>query len=487
MEDILLKIGVDTAQLRKISGIVQKELAIPISKAPLETQKRTESMVKSTENLTKTTKTLSTAQSEVAKSSIQAADALQKGGVTSKVSASQMAKYQETLSRVDREEKELGKTTLPMVTSRYRTLSAMKDKGITLTKKEEESLKQSTAQLSKVTKGINEVGKSHQKGFASLIKWGLGWSTVYGLIRLVKSAIFDVIKSYMQLDDTMARVSTVTRTTGIEHETIMNNMRRAVLMYTATSRAELTDVAKTMYYLGSAGLTVEQQMGGFKHIMDLTIGTVGKADEAAKLVAGAFNVFGRSIENVSTDAERFKKIADILAYTYRNQQVELSDVASAFTLVGSAAGLLDIDFSVLVGTIGFLNTGMLKGTRAGTCYDKETEVLTKDGFKNWKDVTMDDIFATLNPKTHQLEYQKPKRIIREHYEGKMYCAINKHLDLKVTPNHWIYSRPGDKWENTKYEMLQAKDMFSERGSYRGKRWKGKRRTYLRGAIWKGKE
>jgi len=36
------------------------------------------------------------------------------------------------------------------------------------------------------------------------------------------------------------------------------------------------------------------------------------------------------------------------------------------TLVGSAASLLNIDYKVLIGTIGELNTGMLRGTRAGT-------------------------------------------------------------------------------------------------------------------------
>ena len=551
--DILLSIGVNIQELRKISGIVQKELAMPMTKMPPEAKKNAE-------GLAKATKTVSMAQAEVAKSGKHAADAVTKGSATSKKATAQAAsyrttlakldeqekslkrtttgvtsgrhkalaglsvlqakqnsgitltqkenelyvkssqemarvsqrikdtatartegeraakkqaetttKYRETLSRVNKEEKDIGKTTLPMVSSRYRTLSAMKAKGIKLTEKETAQLKKSSAQMGKISKDISEVGKSQRKGFASLIKWGLGWSTVYGIIRLVKSAIFDVIKTYMQLNDTMARVATVTRTVGEEHEAVMSRMRHAVLDYAATSRAEITDVAKTMYFLGSAGLTVNQQMVGFKHIMDLTIGTVGKTDEAAKLVAGAFNVFGRSIRNVSTDAERFKKIADILAFTYRNQQVELSDVASAFTLVGAAAGLLEIDFSVLVGTIGFLNTGMLKG-----CYSVDTEILTDKGWKYFKDLDKTETVATLNPKTHELEYQKPYEYVNEPYEGPMYKIKNRHLDLLVTPNHWIYSKLSTKKEYGIYKRRQAIEVF------------GKAQTFTRGAKWSGK-
>ena len=157
------------------------------------------------------------------------------------------------------------------------------------------------------------------------------------------------------------------------------------------------------------------------------------------------------------------------------QQVELSEIASAIGLVGSVAGLIEMPLKVLVGTLGELNSSLLKGTRAGTCYDEETEVLTKDGFKLWKDVTMNDVFATLNPKTHEMEYHKPNKIIRERYEGKMYCAVNKHLDLCVTPNHWMYTRQGAIWEKLPYEIKQAKDIF------------GRRRTYYRGTKWKGKE
>jgi len=217
--------------------------------------------------------------------------------------------------------------------------------------------------INKITK---DTASYQKKSMMTMMRWGMMWSLIYGQIRLVMSAITGVISEMGQLDDTMGRVMTVTRTGGKDVTMVMTEMRDAVLKFAATSRQSITDVAKTLYFLGSAGLDMEQQLVGMQHVIDLTTGTVGQLDQAAKLVAGSFNVFGDSLEGVTTDAEKFKQIADTLAFVYSEQQVELDEIANAFKLVGSAAGLMDINYQDLVATLGFLNTGMLKGTRAGT-------------------------------------------------------------------------------------------------------------------------
>ena len=213
----------------------------------------------------------------------------------------------------------------------------------------------------------------------------------------------------------------------------------------------------------SAGLTVSQQMAGFKHIMDLSIGTFGNTEEIAKLVAGSFNVFGESLKGAYTESAKFKKITDILAFTYSEQQVEMSEIATAMTYVASIGKLVNVSFETLVTTIGVLNSGLLRGTKSG-CYDNQTEVLTKKGFKLFKDVNIDkDIFATLNPETQKLEYQKASRKVDEHYSGLMYEAKNKHLDLLVTPDHWMYV--ADKRDG-KYKREHARDIFGKDKYYK---------------------
>lgn len=95
-----------------------------------------------------------------------------------------------------------------------------------------------------------------------------------------------------------------------------------------------------------------------------------------------------------------------------------------------------------------------------TCYSEDTEVLTKQGWKAFLDLTMDDEVATLNPQTHHLEYQKPTRLISYRYKGKMIHftgngTTHSAIDLLVTPDHEVYYLPMHRKE---YVWRQAKDV-----------------------------
>ena len=68
------------------------------------------------------------------------------------------------------------------------------------------------------------------------------------------------------------------------------------------------------------------------------------------------------------------------------------------------------------------------------CYDDQTEVLTRDGWKCWKDATNADEFLTRHS-SGQLEYQLPTQMHKYPYIGKMVSVQARSTDLVVTPNH----------------------------------------------------
>lgn len=74
-----------------------------------------------------------------------------------------------------------------------------------------------------------------------------------------------------------------------------------------------------------------------------------------------------------------------------------------------------------------------------SCYDESTEVLTSEGFKFWREITKDDLIATIEPITHKMHYEKPVRLVKSDYNGKMYLFDNKYINLCVTPNHRLYT------------------------------------------------
>lgn len=74
------------------------------------------------------------------------------------------------------------------------------------------------------------------------------------------------------------------------------------------------------------------------------------------------------------------------------------------------------------------------------CFSSDTEVLTNNGFKLFKNLTQYDTIATLNDDGN-LEYQTPTDYISYHYRGEMVNLYNEighnghHLDMLITPNH----------------------------------------------------
>lgn len=75
------------------------------------------------------------------------------------------------------------------------------------------------------------------------------------------------------------------------------------------------------------------------------------------------------------------------------------------------------------------------------CYDSQTEVLTKRGWKFFKDCTDEDEFATLE--NGFLKYYKSTDNISYHYKGLMYRLETRGVDLLVTPNHNLYVAKGN--------------------------------------------
>lgn len=82
------------------------------------------------------------------------------------------------------------------------------------------------------------------------------------------------------------------------------------------------------------------------------------------------------------------------------------------------------------------------------CYDKETEILTDQGWKYFKDLDKTQKVATLNKKGF-LEFNIPKLIINKKYNGKMYHIKSNKVDICVTEKHNLFCANRKDQEKTK--------------------------------------
>ena len=82
------------------------------------------------------------------------------------------------------------------------------------------------------------------------------------------------------------------------------------------------------------------------------------------------------------------------------------------------------------------------------CYDDATEILTTQGWVSFPQYQGGVDVATLNPRTHAFEWQRPTEVQHYRYQGELVqLAYRNSLDLLVTPNHRNFvHRRGGAWQ-----------------------------------------
>ena len=71
-----------------------------------------------------------------------------------------------------------------------------------------------------------------------------------------------------------------------------------------------------------------------------------------------------------------------------------------------------------------------------SCFSEDTEILTENGWKYFKELTPTDKVGTLVGT--ELKFELPQTTIIQKYEGQLIQFKNYHCDLLVTPNHKMY-------------------------------------------------
>jgi hypothetical protein len=98
----------------------------------------------------------------------------------------------------------------------------------------------------------------------------------------------------------------------------------------------------------------------------------------------------------------------------------------------------------------------------GTCFDKDTEVLTDEGWKFWPEVRGDEKFLSVDPKTERIEWVKSIGLVRYSYNGVMHHFTGSSFDLMTTSdhNHFFIENGGkkDQFFLDNYESFKDSDI-----------------------------
>lgn len=112
------------------------------------------------------------------------------------------------------------------------------------------------------------------------------------------------------------------------------------------------------------------------------------------------------------------------------------------------------------------------------CYDENTEVLTGNGWKFFKDLNHKDNICTLNPKNDNIEYHKPSKVVSFKHHKELISVQNQTLDMMVTLDHNMYVQSQWDARNKRncFKFVKAKDLEHQCLIKRTGKWFGKTKS-----------
>lgn len=114
------------------------------------------------------------------------------------------------------------------------------------------------------------------------------------------------------------------------------------------------------------------------------------------------------------------------------------------------------------------------------CYDDQTEVLTDNGWKLFKDLSYDDSICTLRPLDHIIEFDKPEAIVCYSHHKKLVSIRNNTLDIAVTLDHNMYVCTQENARNgsRRFDFMKARDLQYQSVIKRTGAWIGIEQAYF---------
>ena len=191
------------------------------------------------------------------------------------------------------------------------------------------------------------------------------WMAVRGAIQGVLGTIQDIIQAYRELDEGMRRVMAVATYTTETQARTYAELEHSAKVYFASSAVGFKEITEAMYQLGTAGRSTEEMLSGFNHILDLAAGTFGNVATAGKTVSGILNVFEKQLKAVGTTSDQIQYVADLLAVAWKNNQIELSELATAMSYLGSVGGALEMDLKELIASASVMSDALNRGGKGG--------------------------------------------------------------------------------------------------------------------------
>lgn len=252
-------------------------------------------------------------------------------------------------------------------------LSAQQAKGTALTHRQNQVLQASKRRFNELKKAQGSVFAGMGKTIRRTVIWASMWTIMYSAIRLVTSGLKGMITVSIKLEAAMARIQSVTTSASKNMQLSMRSLKSAVISYATTHATSFEATSQALFKLSTAHLNSREAALALAPVMDLVIATTedltnqtALAGKTAEVVAGIYNNYGMQMDQTMDTAQKFRYISAILADTFADQQIEMSELADGLKHTIGLYSKAGVPVELLIASVGTLNTQFIKGATAGT-------------------------------------------------------------------------------------------------------------------------
>jgi len=209
--------------------------------------------------------------------------------------------------------------------------------------------------------------------------------------------IKDAGKAMIDLDTATKHVSSaflgITKTGQTYHE-IQQRLIAGAIQF----GQKYEDVAKVLWELKSAGLSVTETFAGQETVQKLIIAGATDLNMTARLTAGLYRAFKDEIKGAYTEQDKFAEIGGEVAYVLNKSQANMDDLMQSYKYATGIAKATGVSFNELSAAILVANNRLLFGSTAGTGFAQALLNIAK----NWRKFAK-DFDITIDP-TKTLNY-----------------------------------------------------------------------------------
>ena len=163
----------------------------------------------------------------------------------------------------------------------------------------------------------------------------------------------------MNFEQAMSRVGAVTGATKSEFSALTEQAKTLG----ASTIFSATEVAQGMEMMGQAGFDATQTMDSMAGVLDLAAVSGKDVALASESMATAINSFGLSAKDAT-------RVANVYAQAAVKTNAEVRDMAHAMKYVAPSAKALNLSIEETAAAIGVLSDAGLKGSTAGTSFNR---------------------------------------------------------------------------------------------------------------------